>query len=369
MNSGIQSRKKAIEPTQMIVAPLIPSDCEMGHNLIRRQLFLKYREARFSAFPRRPVAPRAGFQPAVPGHTGKSGREEGFIRRKRAPGLKKADMLIPLGVAFKGSKTGGQHVHELVVSRLRHSGLPVRPHRLPGRPGDLHHSSGAQDLPLPGLRLARRRVARRGRAPVPDRPHREPSDGRSPAHPPRRVPGLWRGAPGRGPLRRPEAELHQVLRAVRPGVVPADDHPRRGRAPERRLGRDQGHSEARPVAAVRQDQAQAPAADRRRRDRRRQGAPLPDDRHGPGERRGGVRRRRQGGRRAEAVLEAAAAQRGQDRSGGHGHVGGLPQRGLDSPAQGEDRSTGSTSSSSSTRSSPTSADRCTTRPTTPRRRS
>ncbi len=33
--------------------------------------------------------------------------------------------------------------------------------------------------------------------------------------------------------------------------------------------------------------------------------------------------RRQGGRSVFAVLEAGAAQRGQDRGGGHGHVGGL----------------------------------------------
>jgi transposase len=44
-----------------------------------------------------------------------------------------------------------------------------------------------------------------------------------------------------------------------------------------------------------------------------------------------------GGRRAPAVLEAAAAQRGPDRSGGHGHVGGLPGGGRDPPAQGEVR--------------------------------
>ncbi len=50
-----------------------------------------------------------------------------FIRRKRAPGLKEADMLIPLGVVFKGSKRGGQHVHKPVVSRLLHPRLRVRP--------------------------------------------------------------------------------------------------------------------------------------------------------------------------------------------------------------------------------------------------
>ena len=78
------------------------------------------------------------------------------------------------------------------------------------------------------------------------------------------------------------------------------------------------------LSSLRQAQAQAPATDRHRRDLHRQGAPLPDGRPGPGERGGGVRRRWQGGRRLEAVLEAAAAQRGQDQGGGHGHVGGLP---------------------------------------------
>ena len=87
----------------------------------------------------------------------------------------------------------------------------------------------------------------------------------------------------------------------------------------------------------RQAQAQTPAAHRHRRDRHRQGASLSDGGHGLGERGGGLRRRRQGGRCAEAVLEAAAAQRGQDRGGGHGHVGGVPRGGLDPPAQGEDR--------------------------------
>ena len=146
-----------------------------------------------------------------------------------------------------------------------------------------------------------------------------------------------RGAPGRRHLRRPAADLHQGLRAVRPGTLPEDDHPGRGRASERRLGPGQGHPEARPVAPLRQAQAQAPAADRHRRDRRRQGPPVHDHRDGPGQRRGGVRGRRQGGRRAEAVLEAAAAQRGEDRGGGHGHVGGVPRRGLDPPEEGGDR--------------------------------
>ena len=46
-----------------------------------------------------------------------------FIRRTRALRLNKVDTLIPLGVASKLSKPGGQHVHQFVVSRLRHPGL------------------------------------------------------------------------------------------------------------------------------------------------------------------------------------------------------------------------------------------------------
>ena len=128
--------------------------------------------------------------------------------------------------------------------------------------------------------------------------HRQPRHVRRPAHPARRMPGLWRRATGRDPLRRSAAQLHLLLRAIRPGTVAPHDHPRRGQAPGRQLGRDQGHPEARPLAPLRQAQAQAPAAHRHRRDRHRQGAPLPDGGHGPGERRGGLRRRRQGGRRA-----------------------------------------------------------------------
>jgi hypothetical protein len=44
------------------------------------------------------------------------------------------------------------------------------------------------------------------------------------------------GTPDRGPLRRPAAERHQGLRAVRAGALPEDDHPRRGRPPG--VGRD-----------------------------------------------------------------------------------------------------------------------------------
>ena len=252
-----------------------------------------------------------------------------FIRNERARGLKKVDMLTPLGVVSTDSKTGGQHVHQLVVPCLRHPRLRLRPHRLPGRPDDLHHPPGPRRLPLLGLRLPRGHLPRPRRAPLPHPAHRPPPHRRRPAHPPRRMPRLWRRPPGQGPLRRPPAQLHQVLRALRPGAVAAHDHPRRGPSPRRRLGPDQGHPEARPVAAVRQAQAQAPPRHRHRRDRRGQGAPLPDGGHGPGERRRGLRRRRQGGRRAEALLEAAAAQRGQDRGGGHGHVGGVSGGGLE----------------------------------------
>src|SRR5262249_56182760 len=74
-----------------------------------------------------------------------------FIRRERAPGLKEADMLTPLGVALQDSKSGGQHVHQPVVSRVRHPGLSVRPHRLRGGADDLHPRPGTQCPPLPAL--------------------------------------------------------------------------------------------------------------------------------------------------------------------------------------------------------------------------
>src|SRR5271165_206881 len=75
-----------------------------------------------------------GYLGRSPNHRGDHWEEDleelRFIRRKRAPNLKKADMLIPIEVAFKDSKPGGHHVHQLVVSRLRHPRLPVHPHRL-----------------------------------------------------------------------------------------------------------------------------------------------------------------------------------------------------------------------------------------------
>jgi hypothetical protein len=54
----------------------------------------------------------------------------GFIREKRARRLKKVDTLIPLGVVSKGSKPGGQHVHQFVVSRVRRPGLRLLAHRV-----------------------------------------------------------------------------------------------------------------------------------------------------------------------------------------------------------------------------------------------
>ena len=232
-----------------------------------------------------------------------------------------------------------------------------------GGQDDLHHPPGPRDLPLLGLRLAARSspAVRSSAASGPCPSAAAPTIVVLPI--PRvecRACGVVRQV--KVPFADPQAELHQVLRALRPGAVAPHDHPRRGPAPRRRLGHDQGHPEARPVAPLRQAQAQAPAAHRHRRDRRGQGAPLPDGGHGPGERRRGLRRRRQGGRRAEALLEAAAAQRGQDRGGGHGHVGGVPRRrSRPTCPRRRSSSTASMSSSCSTRSSPTSAARCTAR--------
>ena len=253
-------------------------------------------------------------------------RKMRFIRKQRARGLKNVDMLTPLGVVSRDSKPGGQHVHQPVVSRLRHPRLRVRPHRLPGRRRDLHHPAGPRDLPLLGLRLPRGHPPRPRRAPFLALPIGSRQTTVALPIPRVECQACGRRPPGQGPLRRPAAELHPVLRALRPGAVAPHDHPRRGPSPRRRLGHDQGHPEARPVAAVRQAQAQAPPRHRHRRDRRRQGASLPHRGHGPRQRRRRLRRRRQGGRCAEAVLEAAAAQRGEDRGGGHGHVGGATRR-------------------------------------------
>ena len=192
-----------------------------------------------------------------------------FIRRKRALGLKKVDMLIPIGVALKHSKPGGQHVHQLVVSRLRHPRLPVHPHRLPGRPDDLHHPPRARDLPLFRLRFPRGRLPGPGRAAVPILAHRPPSDVRGPCPSPASNAGTvaW-CVRSRSPSPTPGGATPTPSSAM-PWNCRAHDHPRRGHAPGRQLGPDQGHPEARPVAAVRQAQAQAPAGHRHRRDRRR----------------------------------------------------------------------------------------------------
>src|SRR5512135_2915253 len=123
------------------------------------------------------------------------------------------------------------------------------------------------------------------------------------------MPGLWRGATGQDPLRRRATQLHLLLRALRPGAGSPHDHPGRGPALWRQLGRDQGDPETRPVAPLRPAQAQAPPPYRHRRDRHRQGAPLPDGGPGPGQRRGGLRRRRQGGQGVEALLETSPAYR------------------------------------------------------------
>ena len=119
--------------------------------------------------------PRAGKLPVPPRSRWRSARsvEKRVHPAEACPGLKMADMLIPLGVASKGSKPGGQHVHQPVVSRLRHPRLPVHPHRLSGRPNDLHHPPGPQDLPLLRLRLAPGPLAARSCA-VPILAHRRP---------------------------------------------------------------------------------------------------------------------------------------------------------------------------------------------------
>ena len=149
-------------------------------------------------------------------------RKKRFIRRKRAPGLKEADMLIPLGVALQGLQ---DREVSMSTSLLYHAfGIRgyqyVRTTYTRG-PDDLHHPPGARDLPLLGLRVRRRGVARSRRAALPLPAHRPPRHVPRPAHPARRVPRLRGGAPGRRHLRRPAAELHQGLRAVRAGTLPA----------------------------------------------------------------------------------------------------------------------------------------------------
>src|SRR5262249_31825244 len=111
------------------------------------------------------------------------------------------------------------------------------------------------------------------------------------------VAGLPSGPPGGGGLRGSGEALHACLRALRPGTVRTHDHPGCGPASERELGHDQGDSEAAFAAAFQQTDAAEVAADCHRRDRRRQGTPLPQRGAGLGERGGSLRGRRQRGRR------------------------------------------------------------------------
>jgi hypothetical protein len=219
-------------------------------------------------------------------------------------------MLASSGVAYKGSRGDDQHVHQPPLPRVRGARLRVRPHRV--RPGadPFHHPPTPQGAPLPGLRVAGGPAPRDGRETVPHPAHRLQARVRQLRRPAGLLPGLRGDPPGRRRLRGPAAELHQGVRAVRPGVVAAHDHPRRGPPPRCELGRHQGHPEARPGAPLRPPQARRAEADRHRRDRRGQGPPLPDRRARPGDRGGGVRRRRQGRGRPEALLEAAPAGQG-----------------------------------------------------------
>ena len=51
----------------------------------------------------------------------RAGVEKKVHPGEAAPRLREVDTLIPIGVVSKGSKPGGQHVHEFVVSRIRYS--------------------------------------------------------------------------------------------------------------------------------------------------------------------------------------------------------------------------------------------------------
>src|SRR5262249_33854162 len=96
-----------------------------------------------------------------------------------------------------------------------------------------------------------------------------------------------------------------------------------GPASERELGHDQGDSEAAFAAAFQQTDAAEVAADCHRRDRRRQGTPLPQRGAGLGERGGSLRGRRQRGRRLGTVLETTAAVTGEDQGRGDRYERGL----------------------------------------------
>ena len=122
--------------------------------------------------------------------------------------------------------------HAFGIRGYRH----VATHFSGGR-SDLPHRQGPRGLPLFGLWLPLR--GSRGQVERPFRclPIGQPSGDAGPAHPPGPVPGLRGYPPDRPGLRRPAAELHQGLCPLRPGVVPAHDHPGRGPAPGRQLGR------------------------------------------------------------------------------------------------------------------------------------
>jgi ABC-type transport system involved in multi-copper enzyme maturation permease subunit len=61
-----------------------------------------------------------------------------FIRFERACGLKKADMLIPLGVVSRSSKPGGQHADQSVVPCLRRPRVQVCAFRVREWSSDLY---------------------------------------------------------------------------------------------------------------------------------------------------------------------------------------------------------------------------------------
>ena len=159
-----------------------------------------------------------------------------FIRRKARAGLKKADMLIPLGVASKAPNREVSMSTSLLYHAFGIRGYQyIRTDYQDGQTIFTIHQE-PETCRCSACGSARGQVARSRRAALPNPAHRQPDHVRRPAHPARRVPGLWRGAPGQGPLRRPQAELHQGLRALRPGTVAQHDHPRRGPAPRRQLG-------------------------------------------------------------------------------------------------------------------------------------
>ena len=182
------------------------------------------------------------------------GRDEGLDSGSSggsAPGLKKADMLIPLGVALQGLQTGRSACPPaccITPSASAATSTPAPTIRAARRSSP----SARSPRPAAARPAARREVSPRGQ--VERRFRSLPIGGRAtfvvlPI--PRvecRACGVVRQV--EVPFADPRRSYTNGLRAVRPGAVPAHDHPRRGRAPGRRLGPDQGHPEARPVAAL-----------------------------------------------------------------------------------------------------------------------